>query len=138
LGRASVDIIKSGGYKISALDIEREIMALPYVAEVMTVGVSDEEFGQRVACTVSLKGAKDTDKPLRKLTIQKLRQDLRARLAGYKMPTLLRVVDGELPKSGTGKVIKKVLGPEFFPEDYASLPEVQVWHPGETEEKAKL
>jgi malonyl-CoA/methylmalonyl-CoA synthetase len=138
LGRASVDIIKSGGYKISALDIEREIMALPYVAEVMTVGVPDDEFGQRVACTVSLKGATDTDKPLRKLTIEKLRQDLRARLAGYKMPTLLRVVEGELPKSGTGKVIKKVLGPGFFPKDYASLPEVQIWHPNTKDEKARL
>ena len=87
-----------------------------------------------MACTVSLKGATDTDKPLRKLTIQRLRQDLRARLAGYKMPTLLRVLEGELPKSGTGKVIKKVLGPELFPNNYASLPEVQVWHP----EKSKL
>lgn len=127
LGRASVDIIKSGGYKISALDIEREIMALPYVAEVMVVGVADDEFGQRVACTVSLKGAADTEAPLQKLTIQRLRQDLRARLAGYKMPTLLRVVNGELPKSGTGKVIKKVLGPQMFPENYRSLLEIQVW-----------
>jgi malonyl-CoA/methylmalonyl-CoA synthetase len=120
------------------LDIEREIMALPYVAEVMVVGVPDEEFGQRVACTVSLKGPADTEAPLYKLTLQKLRQDLRARLAGYKMPTLLRVVDGELPKSGTGKVIKKVLGPRFFPENLRELPEVQVWHSGQTEQKPKL
>lgn len=140
LGRASVDIIKSGGYKISALDIEREIMALPYVAEVMVVGVADDEFGQRVACTVSLKGAADTEAPLQRLTITKLRQDLRSRLAGYKMPTLLRVIDGELPKSGTGKVIKKVLGPQLFPENYRSLPEVQAWSPDprETPDKAKL
>lgn len=138
LGRASVDIIKSGGYKISALDIEREIMALPYVAEVMVVGVPDEEFGQRVACTVSLKGPADTEAPLYKLTIQKLRLDLRARLAGYKMPTLLRVVDGELPKSGTGKVIKKVLGPQFFPENLRELPEVQVWDREQLESKSKL
>jgi malonyl-CoA/methylmalonyl-CoA synthetase len=138
LGRASVDIIKSGGYKISALDIEREIMALPYVAETMVVGVPDDEFGQRVACTISLKGAADTDAPLRKLSIQKLRQDLRARLAGYKMPTLLRVVEGELPKSGTGKVIKKTLGPQFFPEDLRTLPEVQVWDREQPQQKAKL
>jgi malonyl-CoA/methylmalonyl-CoA synthetase len=138
LGRASVDIIKSGGYKISALDIEREIMALPYVAETMVVGVPDDEFGQRVACTVSLKGAADTDVPLHKLSIEKLRQDLRARLAGYKMPTLLRVVEGELPKSGTGKVIKKILGPQFFPENLRTLPEVQVWDRGQPRQKSKL
>lgn len=138
LGRASVDIIKSGGYKISALDIEREIMALPYVAEVMVVGVPDDEFGQRVACTVSLKGAADTDAPLHQLSIQRLREDLRARLAGYKMPTLLRVVEGELPKSGTGKVIKKVLGPQFFPEDFRMLPEVHVWDRDVSQRKPKL
>jgi malonyl-CoA/methylmalonyl-CoA synthetase len=138
LGRASVDIIKSGGYKISALDIEREIMALPYVAETMVVGIPDDEFGQRVACTVSLKGAADTDVPLHKLSIEKLRQDLRARLAGYKMPTLLRVVEGELPKSGTGKVIKKILGPQFFPENLRTLPEVQVWDRGQPRQKSKL
>jgi malonyl-CoA/methylmalonyl-CoA synthetase len=138
LGRASVDIIKSGGFKISALDIEREIMALPYVAEVMVVGVSDDEFGQRVACTIGLKGAADTEAPLHKLTIQQLRRDLRSRLAGYKMPSLLRVVDGELPKSATGKVIKKVLGPQFFPETFRSLPEIQVWDREPTQQKPKL
>jgi len=47
VGRASLDIMKSGGYKISALDVERELLALPYVAEAMVVGVPDEEFGQR-------------------------------------------------------------------------------------------
>lgn len=138
LGRASVDIIKSGGYKISALDIEREILALPYVAEVMVVGVPDDEFGQRVACTISLKGPADTEAPLHKLTLQKLRHDLRARLAGYKMPTLLRVIEGELPKSGTGKVIKKTLGPQFFPGNLKMLPEVQIWDSEHTQEKPKL
>jgi malonyl-CoA/methylmalonyl-CoA synthetase len=54
------------------------------------------------------------------------------------MPTLLRVVDGELPKSGTGKVIKKVLGPQFFPENLRELPEVQVWNHEQLQQKAKL
>lgn len=49
-------VIKSGGYKISALDIEREILDLPYIGEVMVVGVDDEEYGQRVAAAVSLQG----------------------------------------------------------------------------------
>ncbi|KAJ5155004.1 AMP-dependent synthetase/ligase [Penicillium coprophilum] len=125
LGRASIDIIKSGGYKISALDIEREILGLDYASEVMVVGVEDEEFGQRVAATVSLKqGQKITRKSL---TLAELREDLRSRMAGYKMPTILRVVQGELPKSGTGKVQKKILGPQFFPPNYRELPEVQVW-----------
>lgn len=73
MGRASIDskcsvltcvrrithegpaVIKSGGYKLSALDIEREILGLDYISEVMVVGVEDEEFGQRVAAAVVLK-----------------------------------------------------------------------------------
>ncbi|KAL5359099.1 hypothetical protein BJX96DRAFT_183556 [Aspergillus floccosus] len=123
LGRASLDIIKSGGYKLSALDIERELLGLEYISEAMVVGVSDEEFGQRVAAAVCL-ATKHCNK---KLTLEALRTDLRDKLAGYKLPTVLRVVDGELPKSGTGKVQKKILGPLYFPSDYDSNPEVQVW-----------
>lgn len=133
LGRASIDIIKSGGYKISALDIEREIMGLDYVSEVMVVGVEDDEYGQRVAATISLK--KDQKTTRKSLLLTELREDLRAKMAGYKMPTILRVVQGELPKSGTGKVQKKILGPQFFPSNYRELPEVQVWDKGK---KAKL
>ena len=125
LGRASLDIIKSGGYKISALDIEREILSLHYIDEVMVVGVEDDEFGQRVAALISLR----EDQEKQKLTISDLRADLRHRLAGYKMPTLLRVVQGQLPKTSSGKVLKKVLGPRFFPRDWKAVQEVQAWSP---------
>lgn len=133
LGRASIDIIKSGGYKISALDIEREILGLEYVSEVMVVGVEDDEFGQRVAATISLKT--DQTASRRDLTLKDLRDDLRSKLAGYKIPTILRVITGELPKSGTGKVQKKILGPRFFPSNYQEIPEIQVWNGSK---KAKL
>ncbi|KAL1600190.1 hypothetical protein SLS59_005813 [Nothophoma quercina] len=134
VGRASLDIIKSGGYKISALDIERELLGLPYVAEAMVVGVADEEFGQRVAALISLQEEDLTDSFLETygnadhiLTIEDVRRDLRGRLAGYKLPTLLRIAPGELPKTATGKVQKKVLGPQFFPSNYESYLEVQQW-----------
>lgn len=123
LGRSSVDIIKSGGYKLSALDIEREILGLDYVTETMVVGVSDDEFGQRVAAVVCLSGKHRENR----LTLDTLRADLRSKLAGYKLPTLLRIVGGELPKTATGKVQKKLLGPKFFSENYKEDPEVQVW-----------
>ena len=48
LGRASADIIKSGGYKISALQIETELMSHPRVADCAVVGVSDPVWGQKV------------------------------------------------------------------------------------------
>lgn len=50
-----IAVIKSGGYKISALDVEREVLGLSYISEAMAVGVEDEEFGQRVAIAVILK-----------------------------------------------------------------------------------
>ncbi|RVX71646.1 hypothetical protein B0A52_03830 [Exophiala mesophila] len=127
LGRANIDILKSGGYKISALDIERELLALDYVDEAMVVGVGDEEFGQRVAAVVTLrKQSKDTPK---KVSLDSLRSDLGTRLAGYKLPTLLRLVEGELPKNATGKVVKKVLGPKYFPSNYSQDARVQIWQP---------
>ncbi|CAF3562344.1 unnamed protein product [Fusarium graminearum] len=119
VGRASVDIIKSGGYKISALDIERACLALPYVNEAMVVGVEDDEFGQRVGAVLALKNAKASD-----VTLAKVRSDLRGQLAGYKLPTLLRVVEGELPKGATGKVQKKILGPKLIPSPgYEKIPQ---------------
>ena len=141
-GRESVDILKSGGYKISALDIEREILSLPYVNEVMVVGVPDEEVGQREGAVLSLSDSeaalnyfREHNRVSGKLKLDDLREDLRNRLAGYKLPTLLRLIEGELPKSATNKVVKKVLMPMYFPEHWSSLPEVQKW---EGQRKAKL
>ena len=126
-GRASTDILKSGGYKISALDVEREILGLDYIAEVMIVGVEDEEFGQRVAAAIVLR-----DDIRQDLNIDQLRTDLRSCLAGYKMPTLLRLVK-EIPKSATGKVIKKVLVDDLFPHE--GHPDIQRWNSAKKESK---
>jgi malonyl-CoA/methylmalonyl-CoA synthetase len=120
MGRASVDILKSGGYKISALDVEREIIALEYVSEVMVCGVEDDDFGQRVAAAIVLKDENNASH----LILDHLRADLRARLAGYKLPTLLRVIS-ELPKTASGKVMKKALKGQLFPP--GGHPDVQVW-----------
>ncbi len=145
LGRASVDILKSGGYKISALDIEREILALPYISEVMVVGVADDEFGQRVSAVVSLQTdnldaewKKSHSSPEYPLTLEALRRDLANRLAGYKRPTLLRVIEGELLKTASGKVVKKALGPVYFPPNYDTIPEVQSWTAPSSGPRAKL
>jgi malonyl-CoA/methylmalonyl-CoA synthetase len=55
LGRNSVDIIKSGGYKISALEIERVLLSHPNILDVCVVGVKDPEWGQRVGAIIVLK-----------------------------------------------------------------------------------
>jgi malonyl-CoA/methylmalonyl-CoA synthetase len=47
--------LKSGGYKISALDIEQEILQHPEIAEAIVVGVDDDVYGQRIAAAVVLR-----------------------------------------------------------------------------------
>uniref|UniRef100_A0ACB8EAS1 Acyl-CoA synthetase member 3, mitochondrial n=1 Tax=Sphaerodactylus townsendi TaxID=933632 RepID=A0ACB8EAS1_9SAUR len=57
-GRTSVDIIKSGGYKISALEVERLLLAHPSIADVAVIGVPDVTWGQRVSAVVKLREGK--------------------------------------------------------------------------------
>ncbi|CAG8544767.1 2540_t:CDS:10 [Paraglomus occultum] len=109
LGRNSVDIIKSGGYKISALEIERELLAHPDIADVAVVGVEDAEWGQRVGAVVV---------PMHKntaITLNVLREFAKDRLASYKLPTLLKLYDDALPRNAMGKVNKKELLKTAFP-----------------------
>jgi malonyl-CoA/methylmalonyl-CoA synthetase len=101
LGRSNVDIIKTGGYKVSALEIEETIREHPAVADCAVTGVADEEWGERVAATVELhQGAT--------LSLDELQAWSRPRLAPYKIPRELRSVDA-LPRNAMGKVVKKAL-----------------------------
>jgi malonyl-CoA/methylmalonyl-CoA synthetase len=98
LGRDSIDIIKTGGFKVSALEIEEVLRAHPAIAECAVVGVADDEWGQRVAAVVILR-------PGETLALDGLRAWAKERLAPYKVPTLLRIVD-DLPRNPMGKVVK--------------------------------
>jgi len=98
LGRSSVDIIKSGGEKISALEIEETLRSHGAIADCAVVGVPDPEWGQRVAAALVLAG--DTG-----LTLEELRSWAKERLAAYKVPQEIRIV-GELPRNAMGKVFK--------------------------------
>lgn len=109
-GRASVDIIKSGGYKISGLDIETALLQLPYVNEVAVVGVPDPVWGEAVAAVCVPEDGQDAE-----LTIENLRRDLRSQLAAYKLPQKLHVLK-EMPRNPMGKVQKKALREQCFPQ----------------------
>jgi malonyl-CoA/methylmalonyl-CoA synthetase len=98
LGRTSVDIIKTGGFKVSALEIEEVLRLHPAVAECAVVGVADEEWGERVAAAIELR-------PGAELSLPELQQWAHGRLAPYKVPRALRAVDA-LPRNAVGKVMK--------------------------------
>jgi malonyl-CoA/methylmalonyl-CoA synthetase len=103
LGRTSVDILKSGGYKLSALEIEESLREHEAVAEVAVVGLPDALWGDRVvACVVPRTGREDD------CTEARLRAFAKERLASYKVPKQV-VVMTELPRNAVGKVIKPEL-----------------------------
>ena len=105
MGRSSVDIIKSGGYKLSALEIENTLLAHPQIAEVAVVGIKDRTWGEAVAAAVALKGDGD-------MTLDALKSWCDGKLSSYKVPKQLRVVDA-LPRNAMGKVVKPSLKPLF-------------------------
>jgi malonyl-CoA/methylmalonyl-CoA synthetase len=101
LGRTSVDILKSGGYKLSALEIEEVLREHTSVGEVAVVGVPDETWGERVvACVVPRDG--------HVFDGQALRDFAKERLASYKVPKEVAVYES-LPRNAIGKVVKPEL-----------------------------
>ncbi|BAZ50396.1 AMP-dependent synthetase and ligase [Nostoc sp. NIES-4103] len=98
LGRMSVDIIKTGGYKVSALEIEEVLRTHPDITECAVVGVADAEWGERVCAALVLQ-------PERSLTLESFRSWAKEQLAVYKVPTQILLV-AELPRNAMGKVTK--------------------------------
>jgi malonyl-CoA/methylmalonyl-CoA synthetase len=109
LGRSSVDIIKTGGHKVSALEIEEVLREHPAIAECAVVGAPDPEWGERVCAAVVVRDGCA-------LGLDELRAWARERLAIYKVPSWLRVVDA-LPRNALGKVTKPALAPSFHEEE---------------------
>ena len=98
LGRMSVDIIKTGGYKVSALEIEEVLRTHPEIQDCAVVGVADAEWGERVCAALVLKTASN-------LSLETLRSWAKERLAVYKVPTQILAVEN-LPRNAMGKVTK--------------------------------
>ncbi|MFJ9367340.1 acyl-CoA synthetase [Nocardia sp. NPDC101769] len=102
VGRESVDLIKSGGYRIGAGEIETALLGHPAVAETAVVGIPDDDLGQRIVAYVVLRagaGAAIADE---------LIAHVAGELSAHKRPREVRVVDG-LPRNAMGKVQKKLL-----------------------------
>jgi malonyl-CoA/methylmalonyl-CoA synthetase len=100
-GRKSADIIKTGGEKVSALEVERELLLLPEVAEAAVVALPSGKWGQKIGAVVVLRPdiiVKDSKiwNPM------DMRRALRDKLANYKIPQTMKVVDN-IPKNAMGK-----------------------------------
>lgn len=100
LGRNSVDIIKSGGYKISALEIEEVLRKHPQIKECGVVGIPDEEWGEIIGASLILSSDK--------IDLDALKGWLKDKLPGYKTPRKY-IFQKDLPRNVMGKVTKKEL-----------------------------
>jgi long-chain acyl-CoA synthetase len=94
------DMIISGGENIYSLEVETVIAEFPGVIEVAVYGRPDEQWGEVVCATIV---APET------LDLEALRKHCRERLAGYKQPRQVEVVQTPLPRTPAGKVSKRDL-----------------------------
>ncbi|MGO8790475.1 MAG: acyl-CoA synthetase [Terriglobia bacterium] len=101
LGRTNLDILKTGGHKVSALEIEEVLRGHPAVADCAVIGLPDPEWGERVAVALVMKGCDAIDLP-------RLRAWAKALLSPHKLSSRLLVV-GELPRNAMGKVMKPAI-----------------------------
>jgi len=98
MGRSSVDIIKSGGYKISALEVEEVLRTHPFVKDCAVVGLENEEWGELVVAAIVPADLQDIDTVV-------LNSWMREQLPAYRVPRKYLVIK-ELPRNAMGKVTK--------------------------------
>jgi len=100
VGRAK-DLVISGGYNVYPKEVEAELDALPGVLESAVFGVAHPDFGEGVTAVV-------VAQPAVQLPEDAMIKSLKSRLAAYKVPKRILIVD-ELPRNSMGKVQKNVL-----------------------------
>jgi len=101
LGRTSIDILKTGGHKVSALEVEEILRDHPAIAECAVVGIPDPEWGERVAAALVLTNGAE-------LGLDELRVWAKERLAAHKVPSRLLTFEA-LPRNAMGKVTKPAI-----------------------------
>jgi fatty-acyl-CoA synthase len=95
------DMIVSGGENVFPAEVEDLLAGHEAIVEAAVFGVEDEQFGQRLAAVVVVRGE-------RSLSEDDVKRFVKSNLAGYKVPRDVRFVD-ELPRTSTGKVLKREL-----------------------------
>ncbi len=95
------DLVIRGGYNVYPLEVEEVLYQHPDIVEAAVIGIPDEHYGEEVAAVVVLRDGATPDAPA-------LRDWAKERLSAYKVPHLI-VYAQELPKSATGKVLKRAI-----------------------------
>ena len=103
----SKDMIVTGGENVYSGEVEAVIYTHPAVREAAVFGIPDPKWGELVMACVVLK-------PGKTLSADELIDYCRRSLANYKIPRRIEFSDTELPKSGSGKILKNVLRKGFW------------------------
>ncbi|WP_034274469.1 long-chain-fatty-acid--CoA ligase [Haloechinothrix halophila] len=93
------EMIIRGGYNVYPREIEEVLYEHPAVGEAAVIGVPHDELGEEIAAVVAVKPGAET-------SAEELREYVKAKVAAYKYPRMVRLVD-ELPKGPTGKILKR-------------------------------
>ena len=101
------EMIVSGGENVYSGEVEAAIYEIPEVREAAVFGIPDEKWGELVAAAVVLK-------PGTNLSAEELKQYCKTRIASYKVPRHIEFMTEELPKSGSGKILKRVLREKYW------------------------
>jgi long-chain acyl-CoA synthetase len=101
------EMIVSGGENVYSGEVEAAIYEIPEVKEAAVFGIPDEKWGELVAAAVVLR-------PGTNLSPEELKQYCKTRIASYKVPRHIEFMTEELPKSGSGKILKRVLREKYW------------------------
>ncbi|XP_050434360.1 malonate--CoA ligase ACSF3, mitochondrial isoform X2 [Adelges cooleyi] len=114
LGRTSVDIIKTGGYKVSALFIETIMLQNKLIQDIAIVGLPDNTWGQRIAALLVVNNQVSQEMDNKKI-IKELKTWAETVLPPYSIPSVIKLVE-QIPRNAMGKVDKKSLLTKSFKE----------------------
>lgn len=107
LGRTSIDIIKTGGYKVSALFVETTMLQNKMIKDIAVVGLPDSTWGQRIGALIVIDEQHTTN-----VEHKQFKKDIKSWaetvLPPYSIPTVINIVE-EVPRNAMGKVDKKSL-----------------------------
>jgi len=101
------EMIVSGGENVYSGEVEAAIYEISVVKEAAVFGIPDEKWGELVAAAVVLR-------PGTNLSAEELKQYCKTRIASYKVPRHIEFMAEELPKSGSGKILKRVLREKYW------------------------
>jgi long-chain acyl-CoA synthetase len=101
------EMIVSGGENVYSGEVEAAIYELPQVKEAAVFGIPDEKWGELIAAAVVLR-------PGTNLSAEELKQYCKTRIASYKVPRHIEFMAEELPKSGSGKILKRALREKYW------------------------